>query len=367
MVWSINFKLYFRYQINKKQVVKNHFSQIMASKNMKSFGILPDGKEVLCYTMSNRNGFEFSVMNYGATITSLKIPHENGQKTDIVLGFDTLEEYISSFDLPSAPYLGAVVGRYAGRIANASFLLNEEKIQLTKNHHSHHIHGGLNGFSQKFWQVTSISDEGNPSITLEYLSSGKEENFPGELSIKVTYTLTDNNELKVTFWAKSDEDTIINLTQHSYFNLDGHTNDISGQKLSVNSKKILETTSELIPTGNYIDLQGHIFNFSTPKNCPASIDNTFVLEGKEAAMLYSEKTKIKMTVITNQPALHIYVGGNCFNTVKGKENADYHNKSGICFEAQNFPDAPNHSHFPNAVLKKDEEYLHQTTFKFENI
>ena len=184
--------------------------------------------------------------------------------------------------------------------------------------------------------------------------------------MKVTYTLTENNELKVTFSGKSTEDTIVNLTQHSYFNLDGHAKDISSQKLTVNAKNILETSEELIPTGNYIDLKNHAFDFSTAKDCPTSIDNTFVLEDKEAATLYSEKTKIKMTVTTNQAAVHIYVGGNCFGQIKGKENANYHPTSGICFEAQNFPDAPNHSSFPSAVLKKDEEYFHQTTFKFEN-
>ncbi|WP_284651482.1 aldose epimerase family protein [Flavobacterium terrisoli] len=348
-------------------MIKNKISQINSSKNTKLLGFTPDNNEVLRYTLTNQNGIEFSVINYGATITAIKIPNSNGKKTDVVLGFDTLEDYINSFDLPSAPYLGTVVGRYAGRINNASFSLNEKKIELSKNHNSHQIHGGLNGFSRKFWEVTSINEKPNPSITLEYTSAHNEENFPGELKVKVTYTLTENNELKVTFWAKSNEDTIVNLTQHSYFNLDGHAKDIGGQKLSVNAKKILETTNELIPTGNYTDLKNHAFDYSSAKDCPTSIDNTFVLEGWEAATLYSEKTKIKMTVVTNQPAVHIYVGGNCFGQIKGKENANYHPTSGICFEAQNFPDAPNHSHFPNSILRKDEEYLHQTTFKFENL
>lgn len=346
---------------------KNHFSQINSSKNTKLFGALPDGKEVICYTLCNKNGFEFSVINYGATITSLKVPTADGGKTDVVLGFSSLEDYINSFDLPSAPYLGTVVGRYAGRINNASFLLDNQKIQLTQNHNSHQIHGGKIGFSRKSWEVTSIHTEENPSITLEYTSPDNEEGFPGELHITTTYTLTENNELQVSFCAKSNKDTIINLTQHSYFNLDGHAHSISNQKLTVNAAKMLETTNELIPTGNYINLKNHPFDFSIAKNCPASIDNTFVLESKEAATLYSERTKIKMTVFTNQPAVHIYVGGNCFNTIKGKENADYHTNSGICFEAQNFPDAPNHRHFPNAVLRKGEEYIHQTTFKFENL
>lgn len=348
-------------------MLKNQISQIYTHKNSKLFGLIPDGKEVFCYTLTNKNGMECSVINYGATITSLKIPMANGQKTDVVLGFDTLEDYINSFDLPSAPYLGTVVGRYAGRINKASFILNGEKIKLTQNHNAHQIHGGNEGFSRKFWEVTSIHHDENPTITLEYTSEDKEENFPGELNVKMTYTLTENNELKVTFSAKSTKDTIINLTQHSYFNLDGHAKDIASQKLFINAEKILETTTELIPTGNYIDLKNHAFDFSTAKNCPTSIDNTFVLKGEEAATLYSENTQIKMTVTTNQPGVHIYVGGNCFGQIKGKENADYHPTSGICFEAQNFPDAPNQGHFPTSVLRKDEEYFHLTTFKFENL
>lgn len=348
-------------------MIKNHFSQINPIKNTKLFGTTPDKQAVLCYTIANENGLELSVINYGATITSLKIPTILGKKIDVVLGFDKLEDYIQSFDLPSAPYLGTVVGRYAGRINKAAFTLNGEKIQLTKNYNSHQIHGGQDGFSRKFWEVTSINTDKNPSITLEYTSADDEENFPGELTVQVTYTLTETNELKVTFSAKSTEDTIINLTQHSYFNLDGHEKDVTGQKLFINAKNILETTEELIPTGNYIDLKNHAFDFSSPKDCPTSIDNTFVLQSKEAATLYSESTKIKMSVTTNQPAVHIYVGGNCFDQIKGKENADYHPTSAICFETQNFPDAPNHSHFPSAILRKDEIYFHETTFKFQNL
>lgn len=346
---------------------KNQLSQIEAIKNMKSFGFLPDGKEVLSYSLINKNGFEFSVINYGATITSLKIPIAFNEKTDVVLGFDSLEDYIGSYYLTSPPYFGTIVGRFAGRINNAEFTLNGSKHFLNKNHGEHSLHGGILGFSRKFWNVVTISSEENPSITLEYISNSNEENFPGELTVQVTYTLTENNELKVHFKATSTEDTIVNLTQHSYFNLDGHTKDIENQKLKINSNKILETDNELIPTGGFISLNNHDFDFSSYKTCPTAIDNTFVLENENAATLLSEKNKIKMTVTTNQLGVHVYVGGNCFDKIKGKENANYHSKSGICFETQNFPDAPNHSNFPNSILNKNEEYNHQTTFKFENI
>ncbi|MDI9257831.1 aldose epimerase family protein [Flavobacterium sedimenticola] len=346
---------------------KNHISQNNPSLNEKFFGLTPENQEVFCYTLTNKQGMEVSVINYGATITSIKIPNSNGIKTDVVLGFDKLESYINSFNLPSAPYLGAVVGRYAGRINNASFILNGEKIQLTSNHNRHQIHGGSVGFSQKVWTVKSIPSEETQSIILEYLSVDNEENFPGELSVRVTYTLTDQNELKVEFSAKSTEDTIVNLTQHSYFNLNGHQENINHQKITINADTMLETTEELIPTGKFISLKNHDYDFSTTKDCPAIIDNTFVLNDTKAATMYGEKSKIKMTVITNQPAVHVYVGGNCFDQIKGKEATEYHKTSGICFETQNFPDAPNHSHFPTAVLGKNEWYSHQTIFKFENL
>ena len=344
---------------------KNHFSQIESIKNVKSFGLLPDGRDVLCYRLSNKNGCELSVINYGATITSLKIPVLDNEKVDVVLGFDTIEDYINSYYLPSPPYFGTTVGRFAGRINNAEFSLNGKRNFLNKNLGEHNIHGGILGFSRKLWIVTAKPTAENQSITLEYVSKNNEENFPGELTVQVTYTLTEENELKVNYTAKTTQDTIVNLTQHSYFNLDGHFNDITNQKLVINSEKILETNDELIPTGNFVSLKNHPLDFSSIKPCPTSIDNTFVLDNKNAATLFSDK--IKMIVSTNQPAVHVYVGGNCFNQIKGKENTNYHSKSGICFETQNFPDAPNHSNFPSSILKKGEQYNHQTTFKFENL
>lgn len=346
---------------------KNHFSQIETPKNVESFGLTSNNKEVLRYTLKNKNGAELSVINYGATITSLKIPTISGEKIDVVLGFENLEDYIESYYLPSPPYFGTTVGRYAGRINNAQFKLNEKIISLNKNHGEHNIHGGILGFSRKTWKVMMVNLEENPSITLEYTSPDNEENFPGELNVKVTYILTEDDELKVIYSAISTEDTIVNLTQHSYFNLDGHLNDVSDQKLIINSDKILDTDNQLIPNGKLIDLNNHDFDFSSAKPCPVSIDNTFVLKDENAAILFSERNRLKMTVITNQPALHVYVGGNCFRKITGKENADYHPKSGICFETQNFPDAPNHNNFPSSMLKAGAEYLHATIFKFENI
>jgi len=345
---------------------KNSNSQNNLDITKNSFGFLSDGKEVFCYKLTTLKGMELEVINYGASIVSLKIPTENGNKVDVVLGFESLEDYINSFSYNNAPYIGAIVGRFAGRINQAQFTLNNQTILLTKNHNQHQIHGGSEGFSKAFWEVIKMDFN---SITLEYCSKNGEENFPGKLITQVTYSLTEEMELIVYINSTCNQDTIINLTQHSYFNLDGHSESILNQELFVNSKETLETTSENIPTGKFIDLIGHDFDFSIPKKCPKSIDNTFVLtnENEIAATLFSKKNKLKMSVFTNQPSVHIYVGGACSNKVKCKQNINYHSLSGICFETQNYPDAPNHEHFPSPLLKKGEEYIQKTLFKFEKL
>jgi aldose 1-epimerase len=336
---------------------------------IKFFGNLPDGGVIDSCEMTNKNGMQLKVITYGATITSLKIPLEKGGFIDVVLGFDTLEAYLKSFDLESAPYLGSTVGRYAGRISNGDFNLNGKTINLNRNNNNNSLHGGNIGFSQKQWKIKNVTEGENPSITLSYFSPDGEENYPGDLSIDLTYTLSDENELIIEYVATSSEDTVINLTHHSYFNLDGHNSTISEQDLLINSNKTLETNEHNIPTGQFLNLENNLFDFNQAKKCPQTIDTTFVLnDGEEiSASLFSPRNNLEMLVYTNQPAVHIYVGGNCFNAIKGKENADYHPLSGICFETQNFPDAPNHNHFPNAVLRKDEVYQHKTMYKFQNL
>ena len=336
---------------------------------MKIFGYTPEGSIINYYELRNKKGMELTVINFGATVVSLKMPLKNGEFIDVVLGFENLEGYQKSFQLKDAPYFGATVGRYAGRINNGTFNLNGEKFLLNKNNNDHSLHGGIASFSKKVWTVENINEGNNPSITLSYLSPDNEENYPGNLSVKLTYTLSDENELIIEYQATTNQDTIINLTHHSYFNLDSHKSDIINQELIINSKKRLETTDENIPTGKFLNNLNSEFDFNRPKKCPSKIDTTFVLDSKEefAASLFNPKNKLKMTVNTNQPGVHIYVGGNCSNEIKGKENCDYHSLSGICFETQNFPDAPNHKHFPNSVLKKEELYNHKTIYKFESL
>lgn len=317
-------------------------------------------------TLKNKKGTEVNLLGYGATLQSLKLLLKNGEKVDVVLGFDSEEKYKKSFDIQGAPYFGTTVGRFAGRISKGVFSLNGKQYQLYQNNNGNSLHGGKNGFSQKKWQIVSQHSDENPSVTFEYVSPHLEENYPGELTVQITYTLTENNEVSIEYTAESSEDTIINLTHHSYFNLDGHENSITDQELFVNAQQFVETNNDNIPSGKFTDVKEHVFDFTTPKKCPAVIDNTFVVRDnkKVVATLLSKKNGIKMDVITDQPGVHIYVGGNCPKELEGKEKVNYHALSGICFETQNFPDAPNHPNFPSAVLRKGEKYVHKTTYKF---
>jgi aldose 1-epimerase len=345
-----------------------HISYLTENYNEKFLGFAPNGEAVSSYTLKNQNGMELQLMNYGATVMSLKINLKSGKNTDVVLGFDTLKNYIDSYGLKSAPYFGATIGRYAGRIANGNFELDGENFQLNKNSGENSLHGGDIGFSQMVWKVRRINFYKNPSIVLMHSSAHNEENFPGNLNVEIQYTLSEKNEFIVEYKATTDKDTIINLTHHSYFNLNGHNSDIRDQLLFVNSRRILETTPENIPTGKFLNLSHCPFDFTAPKNCPEKIDTTFIIDKQTpiAASLFSFKNKLKMEVFTNQPGVHVYVGGNCFNQLSGKENTDYHPLSGICFETQNFPDAPNHAHFPSALLKKGETYHHKTIYHFQS-
>ena len=333
----------------------------------KVFGVMPNGEAVYSYELINKNGFSVTIISYGATITSIKTPSKNGKIIDVVLGLDTLEDYIKSYEIGGSPYFGATVGRYSGRINQGLFSLNNKKYQLEKNHNNHSLHGGNSGFSQKIWEVKKISYDENPSIILSFFSPNNDGNFPGDLTVELKYTLSEENELILEYKATTTEDTIINLTNHSYFNLDGHTETVSNQDLYVNSTQILKTDSENIPTGVLLNIEKSNIDFLSKQKCPSKIDTSFVLNNEDelAASIFSKKNNLKMSVYTNQPSVHIYVGGGCDSRLKGKENATYHSLSGICFETQNFPDAPNHSHFPTAVLKKDETYWHTTIYKFE--
>lgn len=319
--------------------------------------------EISTYTITNKNGVEAHLTNYGATLLSLYVPTKNG-KIDVVLGFHTIDEYIKAFEIGASPYFNAVVGRFAGRIKNAQFQLNGKTIQLDQNHGKHHLHGGKHQLSNVAWNFENYNEETN-TLTFSYVSKSNEF-YPGDVTIEVAYTLTDENELNINYKATTTEDTLLNLTNHAYFNLDGISGNTLDQKLQINAEKFLELDDEKIPTGNFIPMENHAFDFRSSKNVVAGIDHCFVLKNntEPAAILESVKNGLTMKVYTDQPAVQIYVGGKTSDELQNKESVEYHTESGICFETQVFPDAPNHEDFPNAILRKGETYQQNTTFQF---
>ena len=250
------------------------------------FGELSNGSKVYSHEISNSNGMTLKVMDYGATVIALKKSLKNGKVVDVVLGFDALSDYVDSYSLPSAPYFGATVGRYAGRINNSTFSLNGKSIDLNNNNNGHSLHGGNIGFSQKIWQIKNVCEGENPSITLSYLSPDGEENYPGDLSIDLTYTLSEENELIIEYVATTSEDTVINLTHHSYFNLDGHNSTILEQELLVHSNKILETNEHNIPTGQFLNLEKPSYTISA----------RYWKDGYDALVKYNEKEIRRLTI-----------------------------------------------------------------------
>ena len=336
--------------------------------SIRHFGLLPDGREVNVYLLQNNNGMRAEILNFGATLRSLEVPITANQTIDVVLGFDDLESYVSTFDHPGTPYYGSLVGRFAGRIAHGRFSINEQVFQLGCNLHGHHLHGGPGGgFANKYWTMLSFDDGEQPSVTLEYNSADGDAGYPGNLKVHVTYVLGRDNVLHISYEAVSHQDTVVNLTNHSYFNLDGHQGDVTAQQLMIRASQILETDAEMIPTGKFIDLKGHPLDFQKQKLVAAQIDHAFDIRHihEAQAILYSPSNDIYMEVSTNQPCLQVYVGG-AYEHIPGKEKTYYKNISGICFEAQNFPDAPNHPSFPSSMLISGEKYSHQTSFRFLN-
>lgn len=330
---------------------------------IKNFTETKQNSEISLYKLTNKNEIEVNITNYGATILSLFVPTKNG-KTDVVLGFNSIDEYIKAFEIGASPYFNTIVGRFAGRIKNAQFPLNGKIIQLDKNFGNHHLHGGKYHLSNVPWNFENYDEKTN-TISFSYLSEANEF-YPGNVTIKVAYTLTEDNKLNIKYKATTTEDTLLNLTNHAYFNLDGLAGNTLNQKLQINAEKFLELDEENIPTGNFIPMENHLFDFRNSKNVVAGIDHCFVLKNntEPAAILESKKNGITMKVYTDQPGVQIYVGGKTSDELQNKNSVKFHTESGICFETQNFPDAPNHENFPNSILRKGETYHQDTTFEF---
>lgn len=333
----------------------------------KEYGVI-DNQKVFAFTLENNN-IKAEILNYGGIITRLVY-----KNTDVVLGRSSLDEYQIN-----EGYLGAIIGRNSNRIENAEFELNGKKYMLYANDKGNNLHGGKVGFDKKIWNAEMINSE-NPSLALTYISPDMEEGFPGRAQIKVTYTLAEN-ALKIHYEATSDEDTVMNLTNHSYFNLNGHNGGvIDGHKLWLNSDFYTPNTEKCMPTGEVHSVKNTPFDFTSEKKigeCFKSdfeqikmfggTDHNFALKGtglRQAGKLTSDKTNITMEVYTDCPGMQIYTSNALDNGFSGKEGAVYGPHHGICFETQEFPNNLKYSHFPSAILRKGDKYNRTTIFKF---
>jgi aldose 1-epimerase len=330
------------------------------------FGQLKNGQDIDVYTLRNSSGMEISITNFGATVQSIKVPTKEGLLLDVVLGFDTIQEYEAAFAKGSSPYFGAIIGRVAGRIHRGKFTLNSKTYSLDCNLGNDHLHGGKDGFSTAVWTIVSSSDSENPYITLRLLSKGIDCGYPGDVTAEVSYTLHEDKRISIVMHATSTEDTVLNLTQHNYFNLNGHSNTLDEHILEIDADHILDVDTELIPTGKSVSLTNHPFDFTLPKDCPAAIDNSFILnkDSLQQAKMYNKLNGLSLSVQSNQEILHVYIGGE--TEISGKGAQKHHRRSGICFETQGYPDAPNHPDFPNIELRKGELYHNETIFTFQS-
>ncbi|MFC1736423.1 aldose epimerase family protein [Candidatus Hydrogenedentota bacterium] len=343
-----------------------------------SFGKTADGTLADLYTLTNDNGMTAEITNYGGIVVSLTVPDRNGKPADVALGFDTLEEYIKD-----NPYFGCIVGRYANRIARGKFTLNGVEYALAVNNGENHLHGGINGFDKVIWKAKEVRSDAGVGLELSYLSKDGEEGYPGNLSATVLYTLTNKNELKIDYSATTDKDTVINLTNHSYFNLAGAgSGDILGHELMINADKFTPGDKGLIPTGEITSVKGTPLDFTASTTIGARIENdykqlalsggydhNFVLNNSDeplalAARVCEPTTGRVMEVFTTEPGLQFYTGNFLQGEIKGKDGKIYKKRHGFCLETQHFPDSPNKPEFPSPVLKAGEKYRTTTIYRF---
>ena len=341
-----------------------------------------DFDSIQLYTLTNASGMTIKVTNYGAIITSIIVPDRTGKMADVALGYDKVEAYMNAVD---RPYFGAIVGRYGNRIAKGAFTINGEKYSLALNNAPNHLHGGIIGFDKVVWDAKPAQIEGGNALELSYLAKDKEEGYPGNLQIKITYTLTNDNILKVDYLATTDKATPVNLTQHSYFNLKGEgEGTILDHELMINAKSYTPIDAGSIPTGEIAAVAGTPFDFTTPKKIGRDIgqqneqlqfgigyDHNFVLDkaGNDGAMtfaarVYEPSSGRMLEVATTEPGIQFYCGNFLDGRLKGKAGKAYVHRGGLCLETQHYPDSPNQPNFPSTILKPSETYKTSTTFKF---
>lgn len=328
-----------------------------------------EGREIFTFSMENNSGNVVTVMNYGATITGITVPDRDGRPGDVTLGFDTFEGYLND-----NPFFGCTVGRFANRIAKGTFTLNAKEYKLACNENPYsHLHGGSAGFDKKVWDAEIKGDK----LVMTYVSADGEEGYPGELTAVVTFSWSDDNELSIEYSASADKDTIINLTNHSYFNLTGAETDILDHELMLESTHFTPVDEHLIPTGKRAAVEGTPFDFTSARKLGERIgsdhpqmklgggyDHNFIINGEGlrlAARIYEERSGRVLEVFSDQPAAQIYTS-NMMEDINGKKH--YSRRFGVCVETQNYPDAINHDEFPSCILRVGETYYTTTKFRF---
>jgi aldose 1-epimerase len=339
-----------------------------------------DGKPIELFTLASGRGIEMQVMSYGAIITSLKVPDRDGRVADVVLGFDSPQGYL---DQPPPPYFGALIGRYGNRIAKGQFTIDGNPYKLVTNNAPNHLHGGTRGFDKVLWNAAPHEGADASSVIFTRTSPDGEEGYPGNLEVRVTYTLTNTNELTFEYHATTDKSTPVNLTQHSYFNLAGHdSGDILGHQLVINADRYTPVDETLIPTGELAPVSGTPFDFRRSTRIGERIDqdNPQLKNGKGydhnwvlnatggrlslAARLTDPKSGRTLEVRTTEPGLQFYSGNFLDGTIKGKGGHVYAHRSGLCLETQHFPDSPNQKAFPSTILRPGRNYDSRTVLKF---
>ncbi|MDB4163935.1 galactose mutarotase [Flavobacteriaceae bacterium] len=331
---------------------------------------------ITTYKLENKKGLSIDVLNLGGIIRSIKTPDRNGVFEDIVLGFEDTNHYLGKH-----PYFGAIAGRFANRIAHGKFTLDGKEYSLAQNNGTNHLHGGLSGFDKVFWEVNPLENENG--IQLSYSSRDGEEGYPGKLSITVDYVLTDDNTLQVKYQAQTDKTTVINLTQHSYFNLSGDfSKQILDHELLLHADQYLPLDNTQIPEGNYQSVVDTPFDFSIPKTIGRDIeaknkqlevgkgyDHCWIINNPnneivKAAEVYHHESGRTMVVYSDQPGIQLYTGNFLDNTLPSKTGGNYGPRSGFCLETQHFPNAPNEPNFPTTILKPGETFTSETWFQF---
>lgn len=331
-----------------------------------------DGKEIVQYTLKNAGGVEVKIINYGGTITNIMVPDSSGNLGDVVLGFDSVQDYLKKEN----PFFGCITGRYANRIAKGKFAIDGKTYQLPINNNGNTLHGGINGFNKKFWDGEVLP--GDSGVKFSYVSKDGEEGFPGNCTVEVKYSLSQNNELKIEYKATSDKPTAVNITNHSYFNLSGGKDStVLGHEIFINADKYVAVNNELIPTSELPAVKGTAMDFTVPTAVGTDLakvaggyDHTYVLNKKasqepELAVTVRDPSSGRyMEVFTSEPGVQFYSGNFLDGSLSGKKGMKYVKHGGLCLEAQHFPDSPNQPSFPNTILRPGETFNQTTIYKF---